>query len=93
MYLWYILPVLYLQAITGATCTLFIIILAVLIIKTQYKLIHYLSIVIATFGMVVVILQDIKGSKDKGIHLQVLFNTMHSTTLAVQMKHHQAGYF
>ncbi|XP_065908540.1 solute carrier family 35 member F1-like [Dysidea avara] len=59
------------QVITSSTCTLFIIILATIVIKTRYKLIHYVAIIIGTLGMVLLLLQDIKENKDQGSNPQV----------------------
>lgn len=45
--------------ITTGFYMLFVIILSLFMMRTKYKLIHYLSIVISTIGMVIVIWQDL----------------------------------
>ncbi|XP_065908206.1 solute carrier family 35 member F2-like isoform X2 [Dysidea avara] len=54
------------QAITNGSMTVFVAALSILLIKKKYKLIHYISIIISTAGMVIVILEDLKTDISKG---------------------------
>ncbi|XP_065907504.1 solute carrier family 35 member F2-like isoform X2 [Dysidea avara] len=54
------------QAITNGSMTVFVAALSILLIKKKYKLIHYISIIISTAGMVIVILEDLKTDTNKG---------------------------
>jgi len=47
------------QAITNTAITLFVAILALFMIRTRYKLIHYIAMLISSAGAVVVILEDL----------------------------------
>ena len=53
--------------ITVGFYTLFVVILALFMIKTRYKLIHYISIIVSTGGMVVVIWQDLMENQSTGM--------------------------
>lgn len=53
--------------ITVGFYTFFVIILALFMIKTKYKLIHYASVIISTGGMVVVIWQDLVENQSTGM--------------------------
>ena len=44
----------------------FVAALSILLIKKKYKLIHYISIIISTAGMVIVILEDLKADTNQG---------------------------
>ena len=54
------------QVITTGCYTLFVIVLALFMIKTRYKLIHYAAIIISTSGMVIVVWQDLVKTQNAG---------------------------
>ncbi|XP_065908901.1 uncharacterized protein [Dysidea avara] len=53
-------------AITNGSMTIFVAALSILLIKKKYKLIHHISIIISTAGIVIVILEDLKTDTNKG---------------------------
>ena len=55
--------------ITVGFYAFFVIILALFMIKTKYKLIHYASVIISTIGMVVVIWQDLVENQSTGMYV------------------------
>jgi len=57
------------QVITIGIYTLFVVILALFMIKTRYKLIHYVSIIIGTGGMIIVIWQDLVETHNAGMYI------------------------
>ena len=54
--------------ITTGFYTLFVIVLSLFMIKTRYKLIHYISVIISVIGMVIVVWQDLGDDKSAGIY-------------------------
>ena len=55
--------------ITSGFYTFFVIILSLFMIKTRYKLIHYVSIIISITGMVIVIWQDLMENQNAGTYM------------------------
>ena len=54
--------------ITTGLYTLFVIVLSLFMIKTRYKLIHYISVIISVVGMVIVVWQDLVNTKNAGTY-------------------------
>ena len=57
------------SSVTTGWYTLFVIILSLFMIKTRYKLIHYISVIISIIGIVVVVWQDLVNTKSAGIYM------------------------
>ena len=55
--------------ITTGIYTLFVIILSLFMIRTRYKLIHYISVIISIIGMVIVVWQDLVDTKNAGTYV------------------------
>ncbi|XP_065907708.1 solute carrier family 35 member F2-like isoform X2 [Dysidea avara] len=54
------------MVIDNGASTVWIVILSLFLIKTRYKLVHYVSMIICTVGMVVVMFEDFTSSKSGG---------------------------
>ena len=50
---------------------LFVIILSLFMIKIRYKLIHYVSIIVSTSGMVIVLWRDLIEDQSSGMYIHV----------------------
>ena len=66
--------------------TVFVAALSILLIKKKYKLIHYISIIISTAGMVIVILEDLKTDTNKGEIVKIFQNVVVTVLLEYFIK-------
>ena len=53
-----------LQVIVNGANVVWVVILSVFLVKTRYKLVHYVAMLISTVGMVVLIIEDLKSKSD-----------------------------
>ena len=60
-------------SVGNGSYTFFVIVLSLFMIKTRYKLIHYISVIISIIGIVVVVWQDLVNTKGAGMYICIVF--------------------
>ena len=53
-----------LQVIVNGSSLVWVVILSIILVKTRYKLVHYVAMFISTVGMIVLIFEDLKSKRD-----------------------------